>query len=134
MGESSRGELRLRVYSALVLAPLALGSAYLGGLPFAIVWSLAAIGILWEWISLVAGKERRTILLAGGSALALSLALAAIGYLPEGVLVLAAGAVGIAAMAPAGRRGWVAGGLPYAGAIGLAPIVLRSDDQDGIAA
>jgi phosphatidate cytidylyltransferase len=29
---------------------------------------------------------------------------------------------------------WIAGAIPYAGALGLAPIVLRSDEQDGFLA
>jgi len=62
-----RGELALRVCSALVLVPLAIGTAYLGGWPFAIFWSLAAIGVLWEWSSLVGGAQRR--LLVTGTAL-----------------------------------------------------------------
>jgi phosphatidate cytidylyltransferase len=54
----SRGELALRVCSALVLVPLAVGAAYLGGWPFALFWSLAAIGVFWEWGSLVgAGSD-----------------------------------------------------------------------------
>ena len=32
------------------------------------------------------------------------------------------------------RRIWVAGGIPYAGALGIAPVVLRSDDWDGFLA
>jgi phosphatidate cytidylyltransferase len=43
------GELALRVCSALVLAPLAIGTAYLGHWPFAVVWGVAAVGVLWEW-------------------------------------------------------------------------------------
>ena len=55
LSRSRGGELALRVISALVLAPLAIGVAYLGGWPFAVFWGLAAMVVLWEWISLVAG-------------------------------------------------------------------------------
>jgi phosphatidate cytidylyltransferase len=39
-----------------------------------------------------------------------------------------------APMAPARHRGWAAAGVPYAGAIGIAPIALRSDSEDGFVA
>ena len=47
--------LILRVVSAAVLAPVAIGAAYLGGWPFALFWSVAAACVLWEWIKLVSG-------------------------------------------------------------------------------
>jgi phosphatidate cytidylyltransferase len=50
-----RNNLVLRVGSAVVLAPLALVAASLGGLPFAVFWGVAAAAVLWEWITLVAG-------------------------------------------------------------------------------
>jgi phosphatidate cytidylyltransferase len=126
-------ELALRICSALVLVPLAIGTAYLGGWPFAIFWSLAAIGVFWEWNTLVAGNGRRPAVMVGGAALVVSLVLAA-DRLLGAIFVLAIGIIGIAPMAPAQHRGWVAGGVPYAGAIGIAPIVLRSDREDGFVA
>ncbi len=47
--------LVLRVISAVVLAPVAIYAAYLGGWPFAVFWAAAALAVLWEWISLVTG-------------------------------------------------------------------------------
>jgi phosphatidate cytidylyltransferase len=134
IGASKSRDLSLRVCSALVLVPLAIGAAYLGGWPFAIFWSLAAMGIFWEWTSLVAGAEPRSIRLVGGSALVLALAFAGGGRPIEAIIVIAVGVMGIAAIAPARKRGWVAGGLPYAGAIGIAPIMLRADHDDGFVA
>lgn len=49
--------LALRIVSAIVLAPLALLAAYLGGWPFAVFWGLAAIAVLWEWTKLVTGPS-----------------------------------------------------------------------------
>jgi phosphatidate cytidylyltransferase len=129
-----RGELTLRICSALVLVPLAVGTAYLGGWPFAAFWSLAAIGVFWEWSALVAADQRRLIVMVGGATLVVSMALAAGGRLIAAVVVAALGTVAVAPMAPARRRGWVAGGVPYAGAIGIAPIALRSDSEDGFIA
>ena len=69
-------ELALRIGSALVLAPLAVGAAYVGDWPFALFWGVAAMGVLWEWTSMVARADQRSVFGAGGAALALAVALA----------------------------------------------------------
>ena len=50
-------DLWVRVASAVVLAPLAVVAAYLGGTWFIGFWLLAAAGILWEWMGLVAAAR-----------------------------------------------------------------------------
>jgi phosphatidate cytidylyltransferase len=127
-------ELVLRICSASVLVPLAVGTAYVGGWPFALFWGLAAMGVLWEWTSLVARADQRSVLATGAASLALAVALTVTGYLLAAVIVLAMGALGAAALALAERRMWVAGGIPYAGALAVAPIVLRSDNENGFLA
>jgi phosphatidate cytidylyltransferase len=127
-------ELALRVYSALVLVPLAIGTAYIGGWPFALFWGAAAMGVLWEWTALVAPSDQRSVLLAGGASLALAVALVATGHRLAAVVVLAMGTISAASLARAEQRTWVASGIPYAGALALAPIVLRADDGDGFLA
>jgi phosphatidate cytidylyltransferase len=131
----SRGsELALRICSALVLVPLAIGTAYIGGWLFALFWGIAAMGVLWEWTSLVAGPDHRSALMTGGASLVLALALAGTGHGLAAVIVLGISTLGASALAPAARRAWVAGGIPYAGALGVAPIVLRSDPEHGFLA
>ncbi len=127
-------ELALRVCSAVVLVPLAIATAYLGRWPFAVVWGVAAMGVLWEWTSLVAGADRRFALMTGAISLALALALVAGGLVLASVIVLAIGTLAAGSLAPAERRIWVAAGIPYAGALGVAPIVLRSDGEHGFLA
>ena len=117
-----------------MLVPLAIGTAYLGGWPFAVFWGLAAMGVLWEWTSLVARSDHRTVLMTGGASLALAVTLVATGHLLAAVIVLAISALGVASLAPAKWRTWIAAGVPYAGALGVAPIVLRSDNEDGFLA
>ena len=131
---SRRSELALRVGSALVLVPLAIATAYVGDWPFAVLWGAAAMGVLWEWTTLVAGSDWRSVLMAGAASLALALALAASELLLAAIIVLAIGVLAVASLAPAERRMWIAGAIPYAGALGLAPIVLRSEEQDGFLA
>src|SRR5437016_3989166 len=104
------GELTLRVLSALVLAPLAIGVAYVGGWPFVVFWGLAALGVLWEWTTLVAARDRRSIIMVGGAAVVLAVALAgSVGNASEGLhetrllaaaTVLAMGMLAVAALAP----------------------------------
>ena len=137
-------ELVLRILSALVLAPLAIGVAYLGGWSFAVFWGIAALAVLWEWTSLVVGTDRRSILMTGGAAVLLSVVLA--GTLAEAtvgmhavrvlaaVTVLTMGMLAAAALAPRKQRAWVVAGIPYAGLLGISPIVLRSDEQYGFVA
>jgi phosphatidate cytidylyltransferase len=127
-------ELVLRICSALVLIPLAIGTSYVGGWTFAVFWGVAAVGVLWEWTSLVAGSDRRSALMTGAAALLLAFALVASGRHLAAVIVLAMGTLAAAAVARAERRIWVAGGIPYAGALGVAPVVLRSDGPDGFLA
>ena len=50
-------ELMLRVVSALVMAPLAIAAAYVDGAWFIGFWLIAAAGILWEWMTIVAGAR-----------------------------------------------------------------------------
>lgn len=49
-------ELQMRILSAVVLAAFALGSAWLGGWIFALVWAALALIVLQEWLSIVRGK------------------------------------------------------------------------------
>jgi len=74
------------------------------------------------------------VLMTGAASLALVLALVVSGLPLAPVIVLAIGTLAAASLAPAERRLWIAGGIPYAGALGLAPIVLRSDREDGFLA
>jgi phosphatidate cytidylyltransferase len=72
--------------------------------------------------------------MVGGAALVISLALAAGGRLMGAIVVTALGIVATGSVAPAQYRGWAAAGVPYAGAIGIAPIALRADSEDGFVA
>jgi phosphatidate cytidylyltransferase len=127
-----------------VLAPLAVAVAYIGGWLFVAFWTVAAILVLWEWTSLVAARDRQALLMAGGASVVLAIVLAALTdeaapsvgqtRLLAAITVLAMGMIGTAALATREQRGWVACGVPYAGVLGIAPVVLRSDDERGFIA
>ena len=125
----AKSEFALRVCSALVLAPLALAAAYCGGWPFALFWSAAAIGTLYEWNSLIVRQQR--VLIAGVLVLALALGLVAAGYARLAVTVILVGSLGAAMLGATGRRIWIAAGVLYAASLGAAPILLRSDLEYG---
>lgn len=125
-------ELWRRVASSMVLAPLAIVSAYVGGEAFTAFWGLAAIGIAWEWCGLVSGTRLllpiSVVTLGGATVL----------FIVEGVfwaiawLVVGGGVA--AAVAPGGRRGWTVAAIGSAGAVLAAPVVLRADAQWGFLA
>jgi len=127
-------ELCLRVGSALVLVPLAVGSAYLGGPPFLAVWALAAAIILWEWTVIVGEPGRTPVLAAGAAAFASAAVLFGLSWPRAALAVLALGAVAVAGLAGSGRRAWILAGGVYAGAMLAAPAVLRSDAELGLVA
>ena len=124
-------ELCLRVGSALVLVPLAVGSAYVGGPPFLAVWTLAAAVIFWEWTALVGEPRRAPILAAGAAAFSGAAVLFGLSSPGAALAVLALGAIVAAGLAGSERGVWILAGGVYAGAMLAAPAVLRSDAQLG---
>src|SRR5690349_18488327 len=95
-------DLRLRILSAAVLAPVALACIWFGGTAFTLLVGVVTIGLAYEWLQLC---ERRTPLPAALSFLALpaAVALAALGH-PGGALLLLTAAT-VAAAVHAGGIG-----------------------------
>ncbi len=134
--------LRTRVLSALVMAPLALGAVWVGGWIFALV-VLAAMAIgLWEWLGLTAPRftlRGRAVAFAALAFVFLVAGLADAGLaaaLSVGVAVVLAfydGEEG--AFAPRITRDslWIAAGVPYLALSGLSLILLRNDGSYGLA-
>ncbi|MCF8477188.1 MAG: phosphatidate cytidylyltransferase [Pseudolabrys sp.] len=116
------------------MAPLAIGAAYLGGWPFALFWALAAIAVLWEWITLVAGPNNRLMFSSCGSALFVAAMVAWRDRPITAIFLVGLGTLAATIFAPRGQRGWVAGGIGYAGALLMAPILLRGTDWLGFIA
>ncbi len=127
-------ELALRIASAVVLAPLAVAVAYVGGWLFVLFWGVAAAGVLYEWISLVEERHRRSVLMTAIAPLVFAVVLVGADRPLAAVVVLAVGTLAVAALAPKARRLWAAGSVSYAGTIGIAPVVLRSDPEQGFVA
>ena len=125
--------LLLRVISAAVLAPLALVAAYIGGLPFALFWGIAAVVVLWEWMTLVVGPNYRLLVISCAAAIAVADFLAWFGRPVTALFVVGLGALAGAIFAPGERRLWVIAGAGYAGGMVLAPVFLRADVGFGFA-
>ena len=133
-GSAPRSNLLLRVASALVLAPLALATAYVGGWAFDLFWCLAAIIVLWEWIAMAVGRGHRLMFSSCASALAVA---ATVGWREQplaAILLVGLGALAALIFAPRGRQVWVTGGIIYAGVLLLAPLLLRRDADHGFLA
>jgi phosphatidate cytidylyltransferase len=124
--------LVLRIASAAILAPLAIGIAYLGGWPFTAFWTIAAVAVWWEWVGLVQPEGRNVVLATGICILILEGVLIQIGSGPLVVMMIALGV--LAAIVTAGRKGPITGaGILYASALLIAPVITRSETALGFA-
>jgi phosphatidate cytidylyltransferase len=142
-GSSDRQNFLRRTASALVLAPLAVATAFVGGWIFAAACALTAALVLWEWSVLVTGAADRRILAPGLPALCAAAVLAQLDAPGLAVAAIALGGLAAAA-ATAGLRHdrrrstvvviWAVAGMVYAGILLVSPITLRHDPQLGFTA
>lgn len=135
--DSARGsrvffDLGLRSASGVVLVALALGTAFVGGPAFGLVWWAAAVAICWEWQHLIGARHLRFRFLAGSCALSLAAPLTERLLLWPALAAIAVGA-GLAAIS-AERDGRVlaAAGVVYAGALVVSVDLLRQSFPFGL--
>jgi phosphatidate cytidylyltransferase len=125
--------LLLRVVAALVMAPLAIAIAYVGGWLWTSLVTLAAIGLYLEWLTVI-GVSTPRLVLPG------ILILFGVGWLSLGhttaMHVSAFVALGIAVIAvfSPDRRVWATAGICYALAASIASCSVRRDPNWGFAA
>lgn len=129
----SHRNLLLRVASALILAPLAIAVAYWGGWPFAVFWTIAALAVWWEWVRLIDPRGSQGALALGACALVLEALLAANDRVDKALIIVLLALFGIAVTATKQTR-WIAGGIVYASALLIAPLVIRADERFGFLA
>ncbi|NWG25610.1 MAG: phosphatidate cytidylyltransferase [Pseudorhodoplanes sp.] len=130
---ASNRNLMLRIASAVLLVPLAIGTAYLGGWAFAAFWCVAALAVWWEWTRLLGfGTASPAVVLGFGTLVALA-PLVLNGYGPLAWLAAASAAIVIAVLAPQ-HRVWAGVGMAYAGALLIATLALRQDEIAGFVA
>jgi phosphatidate cytidylyltransferase len=140
--DQQNNNLAHRAASALVLAPVAIAAAGLGGWVFVTVCAIAAGLVLWEWTLLVAHRADLRILIPGLAALLAAALLTGKGEPSAAIAVLVLGALiasGMVAALPRADReetapGWAATGVIYAGIAFIGPAGLRGDPEKGFAA
>src|ERR1700728_3635199 len=111
------GELGKRVLSGIVLAALAIGTAVVGGWTFVLIWTVAALGVFWEWCAMARGPTLVTsnvpILAVGAVALLFAAAAAGSGAFALALVPLALGAIAAGVLAAPGKRAWGVAGVLY---------------------
>jgi phosphatidate cytidylyltransferase len=146
---SSRwSDLTLRVLSAMVLLPVALGCVWAGGAWFLLLVGVGCIGLAVEWLALCGYRMAAWPGILLPATIATAAICAASGAALAGLLIVLAGAVAVSVAAgvasdrlprPLGQRlGWppepkfsLAFGFPYLGLAAIALAWLRADPVSG---
>lgn len=132
--EAAAGGLRLRVISALILAPVALALTYAGGLAFDLLVLAAAVLMAHEWNGLCnKGARAPAAVLVAGAAAAVGLAAAGRYDLALGSVPVFAVLAHVAARLGGGHGGWSFVGVVYVGVPCIAMVWLRADPDLGLA-
>jgi phosphatidate cytidylyltransferase len=129
-GQSGLSELNKRILSGIVMALIATSTAFIGGWPFAIVWTCAALAVAYEWQKLV-HEEKYTLPFAATATAVLFAVAAVILSMPSLLLVSAGLAIVVAGFAPASRRESAAAVI-YAGGLGAAILLCRGENTAGL--
>ena len=129
----SRRNLLMRVLAALVLAPLALAIAYAGGWLWAVLVTLASIGLYVEWLMIVGLARDKRVTAPGVAALAIAGMCLIAGRIDAALIALAVGFAVVTLIAPE-RRNWTAAGFLYAAAAEIASVLVRLDPTSGFVA
>lgn len=126
-------DLPRRTLSAAILAPTVLALTWYGSWPFALIWALAGIAVVYE-CGTVARLVPRVLPIAIGAAavLAASAVLAATGSGAVAIALCGGGAV--LAIVTAHGRLWAGGGVLCGAAASLPIVALRDTDQLGLVA
>ncbi len=127
--------LRKRVITALVLAPLVLAAVYLGGWIYPVVIALTVALGLREWLRLVDPSGNRAVVLAAHASLLLVMGCGAVLSPSFGLalgVVLVPMLFLLAARDHKDQARWVALGIPYMAGSGLALLYLRETPEIGM--
>ena len=133
IGEQGSRNLLMRILAALVLAPAAVAIAYVGGALWALLVTLAAVGLYVEWLMIVGTARERRVVASGVAALLIAGLCLAIGRIDAALSALALGAAAVALLSPQ-RRIWNAAGFLYAAAAEVAAVLVRLDQAWGFVA
>jgi phosphatidate cytidylyltransferase len=131
-GDGSQNFLT-RVLAAAVLAPVAIGIVWLGGWPWALLVTLASIGLYVEWLFVVGLARAWLAIVPGVATLAIAGICLIAGRLDAALVMLGVGLVAVAALSPE-RRNWAVTGFLYAAAAEVASVLVRLHPDYGFSA
>jgi phosphatidate cytidylyltransferase len=126
-------ELGARVVSAAVLAALALLATYQGGWPFALLWLIAGVAVLCEWIAMARLEPRRTLQIVLGLSLIVLAVCRMTAPFVAGVAAFALALVLAAVLGATARdRLWAAAAFGVGTVLVLVPAAVRDHPALGI--
>jgi phosphatidate cytidylyltransferase len=131
-GPDSRN-LVTRVAAALVLAPIAILTAYAGGWLWTVLVTLFAVGLFVEWLTVTHTARDVTLMVIGAVALAMAAPFLALARVEAAFVVLMIGLVAVAFRA-AQPRHWAIAGYLYAAAAQFSSVLVRLDQPEGLVA
>jgi phosphatidate cytidylyltransferase len=125
--------LLLRIIAALVMAPLAIAMAYVGGWLWTGLVTAAAIGLYVEWLTIIGMRKPHLVLV--GVLILLGVGWVDVGHINE-IYLSALVVLGVLAVAllSSDRRFWTALGMGYALAASIGSSAVRLDPLWGFAA
>jgi phosphatidate cytidylyltransferase len=125
--------LLLRIIAALVMAPLAIAMAYVGGWLWTGLVTAAAIGLYIEWLAIIGARKPRLVLV--GILILLGVGWVDVGHINE-IYLSALVVLGVLAVAllSSDRRFWTALGMGYALAASVGSSTVRLDPLWGFSA
>ena len=125
-------EVVLRIFSAVILASIALATTYAGVWPFAILIAVAGVVISWEWSGITCKPRQDTGFLLLACAAISATFLTSAGWPEVAVVVIGAGALlaGFLARRYAELK-WLAAGVLFVGAPSIALVWLRQAPDFG---
>jgi phosphatidate cytidylyltransferase len=127
-------DLRKRVLSAIVLIPVALAAAWIGGWAFALFWLICGIATFWEWTNMTRVEPRVPVQVVAGVGLAaLTGLLIASASMSTFAIVCAVTLIALALLARGGNgKLWAASGFAYAAVLVLVPTIVREHPNLGL--
>jgi phosphatidate cytidylyltransferase len=127
-------DLAARLVSAVVFAVVAIGFAWAGQKPFAVLVLAVVLIMSWEWGRIVRRTERDLTLLVHGLAVAAATILTALGYAAMGLAVLVIGAIIVLALEFGAHPMISTAGVLYTGLPAVALLWIRGDEPMGFLA
>lgn len=126
---ASRGtmtDLGPRIVSGLAMALVAFGLLYAGPIPFTGLILAVALGMSWEWGTVVRGAGIDAVLIVHGMVVVAAVILAGIGYAALALIALIAGTLVVGALRFGEKARLSAVGVMYVGLPAVALITLRA--------